>query len=75
MDNRGLVLLGTPCGAERGEWSSQAPVPVGPRAYREEKLSAYITEHDLRLRRVVQLAWRDSRSLCPNVKHSLHSKT
>jgi hypothetical protein len=69
VDTNGLVMLGTPCGAERGEWTTQAPVPVGNRPYREAKLLEYLNEHDLRLRRVVSLARRDSRAFDDNVKY------
>ena len=58
----GLVFLGTPVGTERGEWEARAPVPLGGRDYREAKTLEFINDHDKRLRNVVKLARRDTRS-------------
>jgi hypothetical protein len=62
VTNEGLVFLGTPVGTERGEWVSHAPVPLGGQDYRRTKVLEFIDDHDKRLRNVIKLARRDTRS-------------
>ena len=64
----GMVFLGTPSGAERNGPNTRpradrhAPMPAGGTYYRETTVEGFIDDHDIRLRRTVQLAQRDGRS-------------
>ena len=64
----GMVFLGTPSGAERNGPNTRpradrhAPMPASGTYYRETTVEGFIDDHDIRLRRTVQLAQRDGRS-------------